>query len=200
MDISLDVRNRIDHIVNNNATVLFMKGSRSQPQCGFSATVVGILDLFLQEYAHIDVLQDEGVRQGIKEYSDWPTIPQLYVKGEFVGGCDIIKQMHAQGELFELLGVEKPALCEPDVAVTQSAQEALANILQDASEGEQVRLQVNARGWPSLKLEEETPHDVRMKRGDVTLLLDPLSASRAQGLRVDYVQEADKSGFSIRYV
>ena len=203
MGIALDVRNRIDHIVNNNAIVLFMKGSRGQPQCGFSATVVGILDLFLQEYAHIDVLQDEGLRQGIKEYSDWPTIPQLYVKGQFVGGCDIVKQMHAQGQLFDLLGVQKPAVCEPNVAVTQSAQEALKNIVQDANAGEYIRLQVDARGLPSLKLEQveqKNPHDVHMQQGNVPFLLDPLSASRAQGLRVDYVQEADKSGFSIQYV
>ena len=119
MSISLSVRNRIDHIIKNNPVILFMKGSRKQPQCGFSATVAGILDLFLQEYAHIDILQDEGLRQGIKEYSDWPTIPQLYVNGQFVGGCDIVKQMHAQGELFELLGIDKPSACEPSFAVTQ---------------------------------------------------------------------------------
>ncbi|MEM7403378.1 MAG: Grx4 family monothiol glutaredoxin [Myxococcota bacterium] len=200
MSIPLGTKDRIQYIVDYNPIVLFMKGSRSKPQCGFSATVVAILDLFLQQYAYINVLQDEELRRGIKAYSDWPTVPQLYVKGQFVGGCDIVKQLYVQGELFELLGVDKPTNCKPNVVVTQPAQEALANILQDAPSGEYVRLQVDARGLPSLKLEQQYPHDLQLQQDGITFVFDPLSASRAQGLRVDYVQEANQSRFAIRYV
>ena len=89
----------ISQTVTDNPVVLFMKGDPDQPRCGFSATVVQILDHIGVEYAGVDVLQSEPLRQGIKAYSDWPTIPQLYVKGEFVGGCDIIRQMFEAGEL-----------------------------------------------------------------------------------------------------
>ena len=89
----------ITQTVSDHPVVLFMKGDPDQPRCGFSATVVSILDHLGVEYAGLDVLQSEPLRQGIKAYSDWPTIPQLYVKGEFVGGCDIVRQMFESGEL-----------------------------------------------------------------------------------------------------
>jgi monothiol glutaredoxin len=90
---------QIRDAVSNNDVMLFMKGSPSFPQCGFSAAVIQILDYLGVEYSSADVLKDDDLRQGIKSYSDWPTIPQLYVKGEFVGGCDIIREMFQSGEL-----------------------------------------------------------------------------------------------------
>ena len=98
-----DVNARIDEIVKQSDIVLFMKGTALFPQCGFSSRAVAILDHLGVEYATIDVLQDQGVRQGIKAYSDWPTIPQLYVKGEFVGGSDIMMEMYQSGELQQML-------------------------------------------------------------------------------------------------
>jgi monothiol glutaredoxin len=97
---------RIAQIVKGNDVVLFMKGTALFPQCGFSSRAVAILDHLGVEYQTVDVLQDPDVRQGIKEYSDWPTIPQLYVKGEFVGGSDIMMEMFESGELMELVGAE----------------------------------------------------------------------------------------------
>jgi monothiol glutaredoxin len=97
-------RARIQSLIEADRVVLFMKGSRGTPQCGFSAQVVGILDSHLPSYKTVDVLQDPEVRQGIKEFTRWPTIPQLYVGGEFVGGCDIITEMEQAGELKALLG------------------------------------------------------------------------------------------------
>jgi monothiol glutaredoxin len=94
---------RIAEIVNSNDVVLFMKGSPLFPQCGFSSKAIAILDHLGVAYGSIDVLQDQEVRQGIKAYSDWPTIPQLYVKGEFVGGSDIMMEMYEAGELQQLL-------------------------------------------------------------------------------------------------
>ncbi|EGD59060.1 glutaredoxin-like protein [Novosphingobium nitrogenifigens DSM 19370] len=95
--------NRIAEIVEGNDVVLFMKGTPMFPQCGFSSRAVAILERLGVEYATVDVLQDMEIRQGIKEFSDWPTIPQLYVKGEFVGGSDIMMEMYEAGELTQLL-------------------------------------------------------------------------------------------------
>ncbi|WP_375691255.1 Grx4 family monothiol glutaredoxin [Pseudooceanicola sp. LIPI14-2-Ac024] len=97
-----DVKTSIDETVKTNDVVLFMKGTKEMPQCGFSSRVAGVLNYMGVEYADVNVLADEGIRQGIKDYSDWPTIPQLYVKGEFVGGCDIITEMTLSGELDQL--------------------------------------------------------------------------------------------------
>ena len=101
-----DAKNRIDEIVKNNAVVLFMKGTPLFPQCGFSSRAVTILEHLETPFETVDVLQDPEIRQGIKEYSDWPTIPQLYVKGEFVGGSDIMMEMFKSGEIQQLVGAD----------------------------------------------------------------------------------------------
>ncbi|NCP12098.1 MAG: Grx4 family monothiol glutaredoxin [Sphingomonadales bacterium] len=97
------VKDRIDSLVADNDVVLFMKGSPLFPQCGFSSRAIAILEHLGVGYDSVDVLQDMEIRQGIKEYSDWPTIPQLYVKGEFVGGSDIMMEMFEAGELAQLM-------------------------------------------------------------------------------------------------
>lgn len=99
-----DVKERIDALVKANDIVLFMKGSALFPQCGFSSRAVAILDHLGASFETVDVLQDAEIRQGIKEYSDWPTVPQLYVRGEFVGGSDIMMEMFENGELQQLVG------------------------------------------------------------------------------------------------
>ena len=104
-----DVNSRISDLVSSNDVVLFMKGTPLFPQCGFSSRAVAILQHLNVEFDSVDVLQDQGVRQGIKSYSDWPTIPQLYVNGEFVGGSDIMMEMYESGELRELLDKPKAA-------------------------------------------------------------------------------------------
>ncbi|HET9812232.1 MAG TPA: Grx4 family monothiol glutaredoxin [Sphingomicrobium sp.] len=99
-------QDRIGDIVRSNDIVLFMKGTALFPQCGFSSRAIAILDRLGAKYETIDVLQDAEIRAGIKDYSDWPTIPQLYVKGEFVGGSDIMMEMFESGELQELIGTD----------------------------------------------------------------------------------------------
>jgi monothiol glutaredoxin len=98
-----DVLKQIDETVKSNDVVLYLKGSPEQPMCGFSARVVQILNHVGIPYKGVDVMADDGIRQSIKDYSNWPTIPQLYVKGEFVGGCDIVTEMFQSGELKSLL-------------------------------------------------------------------------------------------------
>ena len=107
--MSLDpaTKNRLDDLVKKNRVLLFMKGDRSFPQCGFSAQVVQILDSLIPEYATVDVLSDPAIREGVKHYSSWPTIPQLYIDGEFQGGCDIVREMYGSGELQQKLGVAR---------------------------------------------------------------------------------------------
>jgi len=104
--MSEDVNARIDQTVKAADVLLFMKGTPLFPQCGFSSRAIAILDRLGATYETIDVLQDPDIRQGIKAYSDWPTVPQLYVRGEFVGGSDIMMEMFESGELQQLLGVE----------------------------------------------------------------------------------------------
>lgn len=98
---------KIQELISGNDVVLFMKGSKDFPQCGFSAVTSHILNSLGVKFLDIDVLKDMEIRQGIKDFSDWPTIPQLYIKGEFVGGCDIVKEMKESGELEELLREKK---------------------------------------------------------------------------------------------
>ncbi|MEM1130834.1 MAG: Grx4 family monothiol glutaredoxin [Pseudomonadota bacterium] len=106
--MTTEVTDQIQGKVDANDVVLFMKGTKSMPQCGFSSRVAGVLNFMGVSFEDVNVLEDEALRQGIKDFSDWPTIPQLYVKGEFVGGCDIITEMTLSGELdslFETNGI-----------------------------------------------------------------------------------------------
>ena len=108
-----DTQSWIDNEVKSNDMVLFMKGTPSMPMCGFSGQVVQILDHLGVPYKGVNVLEDEAIRQGIKDYSNWPTIPQLYVKGEFIGGCDIVREMFQAGELQDLLAKKGVAAEQP---------------------------------------------------------------------------------------
>jgi monothiol glutaredoxin len=111
-----DIQAWIENEVKTNDVVLFMKGTPTFPQCGFSSQVVQILDYLGVDYKGVNVLENVDVRQGIKEFSSWPTIPQLYVKGEFIGGCDIVREMFQQGELQPLLGEKGVATSQPQSA------------------------------------------------------------------------------------
>lgn len=97
------VRNHIQSLVDDNAVVVFMKGTKTFPQCGFSATVAEALKRLGVEYKDVNVLEDPSIRQGIKDFTNWPTIPQLYVKGKFIGGCDIVREMYENGELGKVM-------------------------------------------------------------------------------------------------
>ena len=116
MTTTTTAQDQIRDTVQGNDVVLFMKGTKQMPQCGFSSRVAGVLNYMGVEFADVNVLESPEIRQGIKDFSDWPTIPQLYVKGEFVGGCDIVTEMYETGELAELLGVEQPE-DEPEAPV-----------------------------------------------------------------------------------
>jgi len=103
----MEVKQKIEKLIKENDVCLFMKGTPDSPQCGFSMAVTNVLKHLNVNFNGINVLEDESMRQGIKEFSDWPTIPQLYIKGEFIGGCDIVKEMFEKGELKKVLEEKK---------------------------------------------------------------------------------------------
>lgn len=192
----MSVQERIAEIVKAHPVVLFMKGHRAAPQCGFSATVVDILDDFLDEYQTVDVLSEPGVREGIKEYSDWPTIPQLYVGGSFVGGCDIVKEMRQSGELAKVLGTAPRAFRTPEITITEPAVAALAEHW-DGTGKPVVRLEIDRQFANALFFDEPREDDLVLDSETFTLLVDRSTARRADGLVVDFVKGKQESGFKI---
>src|SRR5439155_19605375 len=131
MTLDPDTRKKIDGLVASDSVVLFMKGTRSFPQCGFSASVVNILNTLIPKYTTVNVLTEGDVRVGMKDYSDWPTFPQLYVKGEFVGGADIVRQMYESGDLEKKLGELVAPATPPTLTVSPRAAAELSAALKD---------------------------------------------------------------------
>jgi monothiol glutaredoxin len=125
MALSESLKQRIDGYIGSDRVVLFMKGTRRAPQCGFSAQVVQILDELVPDYQTHDVLASAELRDGIKAYSSWPTIPQLYIDGKFVGGCDIVRDLKSSGELEKLLGASAPPLAPPKLSMSPEAVAAI---------------------------------------------------------------------------
>ncbi len=189
--MSLDpaLRERLDSIVRSDRVVLFMKGNPDSPQCGFSAQVVSILGRLLPSYGSFDVLSDREVREGIKEFSNWPTIPQLYVDGEFQGGCDIVKELYASGELQQLLGVATPDGTAPTVTVTDDAADLLRGAVR--SQGGELHVAIDASFKHSLSLSPRQGHEIAVSSNGLTILFDRDSATRANGL---VIGTADSGG------
>lgn len=183
--MSLDPQTReiIEDVLRNNRVVLFMKGHREQPQCGFSAKTVSALDMLLADYLHINVLDHPEIREGIKAYGNWPTIPQLYVAGELIGGSDIVLDMYESGELAQLLGVERTDVATPRIELTEPAAEVMRGAARQR-EGMAIHLRIDA-GWQhTLTLAPLTGQELCVTTAGVDIYMDPWSASRADGLRV----------------
>ncbi len=198
MALDENVRQEIAELIGSNEVVLFMKGDRRSPQCGFSATVVGILDSMVSDYHTVDVLKAPHIRDGIKTFSSWPTVPQLYVKGEFVGGCDIIQEMFGSGEIYKTLGVEPREIIQPTIEVTAAAAEALQQAsTQHAGDGRELHLSVDATFQANLSVAPRTPADVEAITSGTLLLLDPISASRANGITIDVSDTPNGQAFKI---
>jgi monothiol glutaredoxin len=183
-------------LVRSDHVVLFMKGNRTTPQCGFSASVVEILDRYVPEYTTVNVLADPAIREGIKKLSDWPTIPQLYVGGEFVGGADIVRQMDAEGELVKALGSAVKAIEPPAVTVTDAAAAVFRQASAEGDRDDDLRVTIDAQFRHDLSLGPTQEHDVAVISNGIKLVFDPASARRAAGLVIDYV-EAPQAGFKL---
>jgi monothiol glutaredoxin len=180
-----ETRREIGDLIARNDVVLFMKGTRSFPQCGFSNRVVQMLDGLVPDYETVDVLADPEIREGIKEFSNWPTVPQLYVAGEFVGGCDIVSEMYETGELHQKLGVPVPDRRLPTVRVSDKAAAQLRHHA-ERSPGKAIHLSIDARNNASLGLAPPRGGEIEVDFGGVTVLMDALTAGRADGLAVDF--------------
>jgi monothiol glutaredoxin len=189
-------RAEFDELVKSSPVVLFMKGNRRFPQCGFSATVVGILDKLSTEYETVNILDNQSVREGMKEYSTWPTFPQLYVRGEFVGGCDIVKELYGSGELAKLLGAREEPLAPPRVTITPAAAKAFREAAPEG-EGEVLRLEIDAQFDVDLHFAPKAGGDVAVTSEGVELHVERGSVRRADGIRIDFVEGPKGAGFKI---
>lgn len=198
--MSLDpaLRARIDALLTDHRIVLFMKGDPSAPRCGFSAKASGILEGLGVEYATVDVLEDAEIREGIKLYGSWPTIPQLYIERELVGGSDIIEQLLNSGELHELLGLAKPDRTPPTLHVSVAAAEAIGNAMANAEPGIGLHLSVDPRFNAQFQLKPVTGQEIVAEAAGIRFHLDLASAPRANGIEIDWVEDMRGAGLSIR--
>ena len=196
--LSEETKNKISSMIESGEVVLFMKGSRSMPQCGFSATVVQILDTLTDSYQTVNVLADPDIREGVKIYSTWPTIPQLYISGEFIGGCDIVKDMYQSGELQKKLGVSLEDVEPPTITVTPPAAEALAQAAADNGEAAPfLHLTIGKNFRAELQFGPDDANKLHSESNGVTVLTDRGTAKRAEGLIIDFVDGPNGAGFRL---
>jgi monothiol glutaredoxin len=191
------IQTKLEQLVKSDSVVLFMKGSRSFPQCGFSASVVNILNTLIPKYTTVNVLSDPDVRDGMKQFSDWPTFPQLYVRGEFVGGADIVRQMSETGELAKKLGDLVAPPKAPSVLVTPRAAAELGAALKEAGAGEVIHLTIPPSWDHQLDIGPIEKGPVTVESNGITVQLDPQSAARADGVVIDFVEGPGGAGFKI---
>ena len=197
--MSLDpaLRTRIESLLAAHPVVLFMKGNPGAPACGFSAKAVGALDVAGATYAHVDVLADPEIREGIKAYGDWPTIPQLYIGGELVGGSDIIVQMAGSGELHAALGLPAPDRTPPQITITPAAAEMLKQALANAGEGFALQVDVDRGFNARLQLAPVDPAAIASESAGIRAQFDLASAQRAHGMTIDWADDARGKGLVI---
>lgn len=196
MTLKDSTREKIESLIQQNPVVLFMKGTPKAPQCGFSSKTVGLLDSVLDNYESVDVLEDEEIREGIKVYGDWPTIPQLYINGELVGGCDIVTAMFNNCELHEMLGVEAPDRTPPEVTITDAAAEKILEAMQ-GHEGIGLHFAIDAGFQSQFNLAPAEGHEIKVETNGITMLFDLASAQRAQGAVLDWVESVQGAGLTI---
>ncbi len=193
-----DAHTEIRALVTSEPIVLFMKGTRAQPQCGFSARVVDVLDELVADYATRDVMSDPALRDAIKTFSDWPTLPQLYIAGKFVGGADIVAELQRSGELAALVraavpDASAPAEVQPEILVTEAAVKAFSRFAESTKP--EVRLSIDRDFDVVLELEEPRPGDLVIDLGGLLVSMDRRTAQRANGVTIDFVEKAN--GFKI---
>ena len=196
MTLNDNTREKIEGLIQQNRVVLFMKGTPQAPMCGFSSKTVGLLDSILSDYTSVDVLQDQDIREGIKVYANWPTIPQLYIDGELVGGCDIVTAMFNSNELHDMLDIEPPDRTPPEVTITDAAAEKIREAMA-GHEGIGLHFAVDA-GWQSqFNVAPAVGHEIKVETSGITLLFDLASAQRARGAVIDWVDTMQGEGITI---
>jgi monothiol glutaredoxin len=195
----MSANEQIEQIIKNNEIVLFMKGSRMFPQCGFSAKVTEILKTCGVKFKDVNVLADPTIRQGIKDYSNWPTIPQCYIGGEFIGGCDIMIEMFENGELHKKLGVDAPAPAStepPKLSISDTAAKAFGDALGEAS-GEVLRFDVAAGFRYDLYIGPAKQGDLICETNGLSVHVSSSAASMIDGTTIDFIDGPDGAGFKV---
>lgn len=198
MSLATPVRDRIESLLKEPRVVFFMKGTRHAPQCGFSAAVANILNDILPDYHTVNVLEDPEIREGIKEYGQWPTIPQLYVDGDLLGGADIVRQMFTSGELYTLFGVAPPDRTPPEITITDKAAEAIRQGTADAS-GLALHLEIGPNYQAGFQLAPAGATDIVAVSNGIEVHFDPSSATRAKGIVIDWVSTVQGEGLSLKF-
>ena len=198
MSLDAATRERIESLLKDHRVVLFMKGNRQQPMCGFSAAATNTLNELLPEYHTVNVLDDPEIREGIKAYGEWPTIPQLYVEGELVGGADIIRQMYGSGELHQLFGVAAPDRTPPEITITDAAAEAIRQGTANA-QGVALHLEIGPDHSAGFQLAPAGEHDIVAHANGLEVHFDPASAQRAKGIVIDWVSTVQGEGLSLKF-
>ncbi len=196
MTLSDNTREQIEGFLQKDRVVLFMKGTPQAPMCGFSSKTVGLLDSILDNYTSVDVLQDQDIREGIKVFGNWPTIPQLYIDQELVGGCDIVTAMFNSGELQELLGLEAPDMTPPEITITDTAAKMILEAMA-GHEGIGLHFKVDANWQSQFNLAPAQGHEIKVDAKGITLLFDVASAQRAKGAVIDWVASMEGEGLTI---
>jgi len=189
------IRAQIQNAVEASEVVLFMKGTRFAPACGFSGKTVELLDSLLADYDTVDVLSAPELREGIKEFSSWPTLPQLYVRGKFVGGADIISQSFEEGTLDEMLGLPPRAVTPPQISLSAQAAAQLRQYLADSEEV--VLVDIDANFQTGLSIAPLGPNLVVAEVSGIRLAMDRLTAGRADGVSIDYIETPNGGAFKV---
>lgn len=195
MPISEPLRARFHDLVTNHKVVLFMKGTRGAPACGFSAAVVQILDELVPTYETVNVLSDPEVRDGIKEFSEWPTIPQLYIAGQFVGGSDIVREMHASGELAKALGAGGE-VAPPAITITPAAAKAFRDAAADAGD-DKLHVEISPRFDYNLYFGPTERGEMEVDASGLRVAMSRGTAQRAEGLVIDFIEGPEGAGFKL---
>jgi len=198
MSLDSATRERIETLLKSHRVVLFMKGNRHAPACGFSAAATNTLNELLPDYHTVNVLEDPEIREGIKAYGDWPTIPQLYVGGDLDGGADIIRQMYGSGELHALFGLAAPDRTPPGITITDAAAKAIREGTANA-QGLALHLEIGPDHSAGFQLAPGSEHDIVAHANGLEVHFDPASAQRARGIVIDWVSTVQGEGLSLKF-
>ena len=196
MELNDAVKGKIEDYIKGNKVVLFMKGTRQSPMCGFSAKTVAALDSVVPDYVAVNVLDDPDIREGIKVYGNWPTIPQLYIDGELVGGCDIVLSMLNSGELHAHLGAEAPDRTPPEITITAEAAKNIGEAMH-GHDGAGLHFQVDANWNAQFNLAPLQGNEIAAESNGVKIYMDIATAQRARGAVIDWVSTMQGEGLAI---
>lgn len=191
-------RQTIENLISNNTCVLFMKGNPKQPQCGFSSNTVKILhDLVGDDFSYCNVLEDQNIREGIKEFGNWPTIPQLYINKELVGGNDIVTEMFNTGELQTMLNLPQPERKSAVITITEKAKENILSGIENIGTSV-LMLSIDGQFNTRFSIEEPKGYEIVSEIGEIKIYMDIGSAKRADGIEIDWVEDLHGAGLVIK--